>query len=217
MVKMEVNNIIKVEHLTKSFGTTKVLDDITVNFEEHKIHGIVGRNGSGKTLLMKCICGFLRPTDGTVTVSEKVVGRDVEIPEDIGVIIETPGFVANYSGYKNLKLLASVRGRITDDEIVKVMDIVGLEAKNKKHVGKYSLGMKQRLGIAQAIMEKPKILILDEPMNGLDNDGVQYIRKLLLNLKKDTTIILASHSKEDIEVLCDNVYEMDKGILRKIK
>lgn len=217
MVKMEVNNIIKVEHLTKSFGTTKVLDDITVNFEEHKIHGIVGRNGSGKTILMKCICGFLRPTDGTVTVSEKVVGRDVEIAEDIGVIIETPGFVANYSGYKNLKLLASVRGRITDDEIVKVMDIVGLEAKNKKHVGKYSLGMKQRLGIAQAIMEKPKILILDEPMNGLDNDGVQYIRKLLLNLKKDTTIILASHSKEDIEVLCDNVYEMDKGILRKIK
>lgn len=214
---MEVNNIIKVEHLTKSFGTAKVLDDITVDFEEHKIHGIVGRNGSGKTILMKCICGFLRPTDGTVTVLEKVVGRDVEIPEDIGVIIETPGFVANYSGYKNLKLLASVRGRITDDEIVKVMEIVGLEAKNKKHVGKYSLGMKQRLGIAQAIMEKPRILILDEPMNGLDNDGVQYIRKLLLNLKKDTTIILASHSKEDIEVLCDNVYEMDKGILRKIK
>lgn len=214
---MEVNNIIKVEHLTKSFGTVKVLDDITVDFEEHKIHGIVGRNGSGKTILMKCICGFLRPTDGTVTVSEKVVGRDVEIPEDIGVIIETPGFVANYSGYKNLKLLASVRGRITDDEIVKVMDIVGLEAKNKKHVGKYSLGMKQRLGIAQAIMEKPRILILDEPMNGLDNDGVQYIRKLLLNLKKDTTIILASHSKEDIEVLCDNVYEMDKGVLRRIK
>lgn len=217
MVKMEVNDIIKVEHLTKSFGITKVLDDVTVNFEEHKIHGIVGRNGSGKTILMKCICGFLKPTDGTVTVSEKVVGRDVEIPEDIGVIIETPGFVANYSGYKNLKLLASVRGKITNDEIVKVMDIVGLDAKNKKHVGKYSLGMKQRLGIAQAIMEKPKILILDEPMNGLDNDGVQYIRKLLLNLKKDTTIILASHSKEDIEVLCDNVYEMDKGILRKIK
>lgn len=214
---MEANNIIKVEHLTKSFGTAKVLDDITVDFEEHKIHGIVGRNGSGKTILMKCICGFLRPTDGTVTVSEKVVGRDVEIPEDIGVIIETPGFVANYSGYKNLKLLASVRGRITDDEIVKVMDIVGLEAENKKHVGKYSLGMKQRLGIAQAIMEKPRILILDEPMNGLDNDGVQYIRKLLLNLKKDTTIILASHSKEDIEVLCDNVYEMDKGVLRRIK
>lgn len=216
-MSMEANNIIKVEHLTKSFGTAKVLDDITVDFEEHKIHGIVGRNGSGKTILMKCICGFLRPTDGTVTVSEKVVGRDVEIPEDIGVIIETPGFVANYSGYKNLKLLASVRGRITDDEIVKVMDIVGLEAENKKHVGKYSLGMKQRLGIAQAIMEKPRILILDEPMNGLDNDGVQYIRKLLLNLKKDTTIILASHSKEDIEVLCDNVYEMDKGVLRRIK
>lgn len=163
-------------------------------------------------MLMKCICGFLKPTEGTITVSEKVVGKDVEIPPDIGVIIETPGFVTNYSGYKNLKLLASVRGKITNDEIVKAMNIVGLDAKNRKHVGKYSLGMRQRLGIAQAIMEKPKILILDEPMNGLDNDGVQHIRNVLLELKEQgTTIILASHNKEDIDVLCDRVCYMDKG------
>lgn len=206
------NYIIKIENLTKRFGNVTVLNNVNVNFEKEKIYGIVGRNGSGKTMLMKCICGFLKPTEGTITVSEKVVGKDVEIPPDIGVIIETPGFVTNYSGYKNLKLLASVRGKITNDEIVKAMNIVGLDAKNRKHVGKYSLGMRQRLGIAQAIMEKPKILILDEPMNGLDNDGVQHIRNVLLELKEQgTTIILASHNKEDIDVLCDRVCYMDKG------
>lgn len=206
------NYIIKIENLTKRFGNVTVLNNVNVNFEKEKIHGIVGRNGSGKTMLMKCICGFLKPTEGTITVSEKVVGKDVEIPPDIGVIIETPGFVTNYSGYKNLKLLASVRGKITNDEIMKAMNIVGLDAKNRKHVGKYSLGMRQRLGIAQAIMEKPKILILDEPMNGLDNDGVQHIRNVLLELKEQgTTIILASHNKEDIDVLCDRVCYMDKG------
>lgn len=211
-------NVVKVEHLTKCFGDARVLYDVTVDFEKGKIHGIVGRNGSGKTILMKCICGFLKPTEGKVTVSGKVVGKDVEIPQDIGVIIETPGFVTNYSGYKNLKLLASVRGRITKDEIVKVMDVVGLDAKSKKHVGKYSLGMRQRLGIAQAIMEKPEILILDEPMNGLDNDGIQHIRKVLLELKEQgTTIILASHNKEDIDVLCDRVCYMDKGVLTEGK
>lgn len=206
------NYIIKIENLTKRFGNVTVLNNVNVNFEKEKIYGIVGRNGSGKTMLMKCICGFLKPTEGTITVSEKVVGKDVEIPPDIGVIIETPGFVTNYSGYKNLKLLASVRGKITNDEIVEAMNIVGLDAKNRKHVGKYSLGMRQRLGIAQAIMEKPKILILDEPMNGLDNDGVQHIRNVLLELKEQgTTIILASHNKEDIDVLCDRVCYMDKG------
>lgn len=206
------NYIIKIENLTKRFGNVTVLNNVNVNFEKEKIYGIVGRNGSGKTMLMKCICGFLKPTEGTITVSEKVVGKDVEIPPDIGVIIETPGFVTNYSGYKNLKLLASVRGKITNDEIVEALNIVGLDAKNRKHVGKYSLGMRQRLGIAQAIMEKPKILILDEPMNGLDNDGVQHIRNVLLELKEQgTTIILASHNKEDIDVLCDRVCYMDKG------
>lgn len=206
------NYIIKIENLTKKFGNVTVLNNVNVNFEKQKIYGIVGRNGSGKTILMKCICGFLKPTEGTVTVSEKVVGKDVEIPQDIGVIIETPGFVANYSGFKNLKLLASIRDKITNDEIVEAMNIVGLDAKNRKHVGKYSLGMRQRLGIAQAIMEKPQILILDEPMNGLDNDGVQHIRNVLLQLKaQGTTIILTSHNKEDIDVLCDNVCYMDKG------
>lgn len=206
--------MISVEHLTKSFGKVTVLNDVSIHFERGKIYGIVGRNGSGKTILMKCICGFLNPTDGTVTVSGKIVGKDVEIPEDLGVIIETPGFVTNYSGYKNLKLLASVRGRITNDDVVKAMKTVGLDPKSKKHVGKYSLGMRQRLGIAQAIMEKPEILILDEPMNGLDNDGVLHIRNVLLALKEQgITMILVSHNREDIDVLCDKVCYMDKGTL----
>ena len=213
-----MENIIQGDYLSKSFGKATVLNNINVSFSKGQIHGIVGRNGSGKTLLMKCICGFLKPTEGTVTVSGKVVGKDVEIPEDIGVIIETPGFVTNYSGYKNLKLLASVRGRISREDIEKAMELVNLDPKSRKHVGKYSLGMRQRLGIAQAIMENPKILILDEPMNGLDNDGVKHIRNVLLEMKKQgTTILLASHNREDISVLCDKVYEMDKGIIKELK
>ena len=213
-----MENIIQVDYLSKSFGKATVLNNINVSFSKGQIHGIVGRNGSGKTLLMKCICGFLKPTEGTVTVSGKVVGKDVEIPEDIGVIIETPGVVTNYSGYKNLKLLASVRGRISREDIEKAMELVNLDPKSRKHVGKYSLGMRQRLGIAQAIMENPKILILDEPMNGLDNDGVKHIRNVLLEMKKQgTTILLASHNREDISVLCDKVYEMDKGIIKEQK
>ena len=209
------NNIISIEHLSKKFGNTTVLNDVTISFEKGKIYGIVGRNGSGKTMLMKCICGFVNPTFGKITVSGKVVGKDVEIPEDIGIIIETPGFVLNYSGYKNLKLLASVREKITNDEIIDAINTVGLNPESKKHVGKYSLGMRQRLGIAQAIMEKPKILILDEPMNGLDNDGVAHIRDVLLKLKKEkVTIILASHNKEDVEILCDEVCYMDKGQIK---
>ena len=157
---------------------------------------------------MKCICGLIKPTSGEVKVAGKTVGKDVDIPEDIGVIIETPGFIPNYSGFKNLKLLASVRNKISNEEIRKSMEIVGLEPKSRKHVGKYSLGMRQKLGIAQAIMEKPKILILDEPMNGLDNESVAVVRKILKEQAENgATIILASHNREDIELLCDEVYE----------
>ena len=153
--------IIEVNEVFKKYDDATVLDNVSLEIEKGKIYGLVGRNGSGKTVLMKCICGLIKPTSGEVKVAGKTVGKDVDIPEDIGVIIETPGFIPNYSGFKNLKLLASVRNKISNEEIRKSMEIVGLEPKSRKHVGKYSLGMRQKLGIAQAIMEKPKILILD--------------------------------------------------------
>lgn len=206
--------IIEVNEVFKKYDDATVLDNVSLEIEKGKIYGLVGRNGSGKTVLMKCICGLIKPTSGEVKVAGKTVGKDVDIPEDIGVIIETPGFIPNYSGFKNLKLLASVRNKISNEEIRKSMEIVGLEPKSRKHVGKYSLGMRQKLGIAQAIMEKPKILILDEPMNGLDNESVAVVRKILKEQAENgATIILASHNREDIDVLCDKVYTMDHGVI----
>lgn len=211
-------SIISVSNATKVFKEHTVLNNVSLQLKKGKIYGIIGRNGSGKTVLFKCICGFMLLTSGEISVNGKIVGKEINIPENIGVIIETPGFLMNYSGYKNLGFLASISKKIKKDDIFKAMSIVGLDPKSKKHVGKYSLGMRQRLGIAQAIMEDPDILILDEPMNGLDNDGVQDMRKLFLKLKEQgKTILLASHNKEDIEVLCDVVYSMDKGILKVLK
>ncbi|MDR0918485.1 MAG: ATP-binding cassette domain-containing protein [Oscillospiraceae bacterium] len=204
--------MIQVKNLNKSFKEARVLKNINLSFEKGKIHGLIGRNGSGKTMLMKCICGFVKPTSGQVTVDGKIIGKDIDVPENIGIIIESPGFLANCNGYKNLQLLAMIKNKIREEDIIKSIKSVGLDPKSKKWVGKYSLGMKQRLGIAQAMMENPDILILDEPMNGLDNRGVEDIRRILLSLKeKNKTIILASHNKEDISVLCDTVVEMDNG------
>ena len=205
---------IEVQNVVKRFRDQVVLKNVSISFEKGKIHGIVGRNGSGKTVLFKCICGLMHPEEGVILVNGKRVGRDVDMPEDIGAIIEAPGFLPNYSGYKNLRFLANIRRKIGKEEILKVLKTVGLDPESRKHVGKYSLGMRQRLGIAQAIMEDPEILILDEPMNGLDNAGVQDIRALLLELKaQGKTILLASHNHEDIAALCDTVHEMDGGVL----
>lgn len=211
-------NTIVVDNLVKRFGKTTVLNGVSVEFEREKIHGIIGRNGSGKTVLMKCICGLTPITGGTVTVDGKKIGIDCEIIPNAGVIIETPGFLPNMSGYSNLKNLASLTGKIGAAEIRAAIKRVGLDPNDKKHVGKYSLGMRQRLGLAQAIMEDPALLILDEPMNGLDKDGVKDMRQYLLDLKaQGKTILIASHSAEDIDVLCDTVCEMDKGKLSKIR
>jgi ABC-type multidrug transport system, ATPase component len=213
-----VMGIIDINNIDLTIGKTNILKNITVSFDEGKIHGLIGRNGSGKTMLMKCICGFIKPTGGEITVDGKRVGKDVDFPKNMGIIIETPGFIPYYSGYKNLKLLAGLNNKISKQEIKKSMEQVGLDPDLKRHVKKYSLGMRQRLGLAQAIMENPKILILDEPFNGLDKDGVADMRKYLLELKeRGKTILIASHSSEDIEILCDTVCEMDKGVLTKIK
>lgn len=204
----------EVQNVVKRFRDQVVLKNVSISFEKGQIHGIVGRNGSGKTVLFKCICGLMHPEEGVILVNGKRVGRDVDMPEDIGAIIEAPGFLPNYSGYKNLRFLANIRRKIGKEEILNVLKTVGLDPESRKHVGKYSLGMRQRLGIAQAIMEDPEILILDEPMNGLDNAGVQDIRALLLELKaQGKTILLASHNHEDIAALCDTVHEMDGGVL----
>lgn len=205
---------IEVQNVVKRFRDQVVLKNVSISFEKGQIHGIVGRNGSGKTVLFKCICGLMHLEEGVILVNGKRVGRDVDMPEDIGAIIEAPGFLPNYSGYKNLRFLANIRRKIGKEEILNVLKTVGLDPESRKHVGKYSLGMRQRLGIAQAIMEDPEILILDEPMNGLDNAGVQDIRALLLGLKtQGKTILLASHNHEDIAALCDTVHEMDGGVL----
>ena len=214
---MEDKCEIFVENVTKAFGGQEVLKTVCVKFEMGKIYGIVGRNGSGKTVLLKCICGLLYPSTGTVTVGGKVVGKDVDYPENVGFIIETPGFLPRYSGLKNLKYLAAVRGKVKKDEIRKYMELVGLNPDDKKHVGNYSLGMRQRLGIAQALMENPDILILDEPMNALDNNGVKEMRSVLLKMKEQgKLIIIASHVRDDIDILCDEVYGIDAGIMKKI-
>ena len=209
-----MESIIKVDKVIKKFGSDIALSNVSIEFERGKIYGIIGRNGAGKTVLFKTMIGFLKPTSGRVIVDGKEIGKDTDFADNIGIIIETPGFLSSYSGYKNLEYLASIKNMIGEKEIKESMERVGLDPNSKKKVGKYSLGMRQRLGIAQAIMENPDILILYEPMNGLDNQGVEDVREILLNLKDEgKSIILASHNKEDIEVLCDEVYEMDHGKL----
>lgn len=208
---------IVVEHAVKKYKDTIALNDVSLTFAQNQIHGIIGRNGSGKTVLLKCICGLTRLTSGRIILDGKVVGKDMEIPDNIGAIIETPGFIKSFSGYDNLKYLASVRKMIGKEEIVSAMEKAGLDPAMKKHVGKYSLGMRQRLGIAQAIMEKPEILILDEPMNGLDKHGVKEIREVLLQMKEENRVILlSSHNPKDIDYLCDVVFEMDGGYLQEM-
>ena len=207
-------NYIEVSNVSKKYKDRMLVEDVSFTVEKGEILGIVGLNGSGKTVLLKCICGLMDYSKGTITVNGKVIGKDCEYPANMGVIIETPGFLPYHSGYKNLEYLASLRKKISKQDIKDVLIKVGLAGEEKKLVAKYSLGMRQRLGIAQAIMENPELLILDEPMNGLDKDGIAEVRKLLLEMKAEgKTMIITSHNEEDIKVLCDKVIEMDKGRL----
>lgn len=206
--------MIVLENVSKSFKEKTVLQKTDLTIEKGKITGFVGRNGSGKTVLFKLICGLLRPTTGTITVQGKQLGKDCDFAPDVGVLIETPSFISYESGYRNLQDLAAIRKKITPEEVRTAIRSVGLDDTDKKWVGKYSLGMRQRLGIAQAIMEHPALLILDEPMNGLDRSGVEEMRRLFSSLRDSgTTILLASHAAEDIDLLCDTVYEVSEGIV----
>lgn len=204
--------MIELSNVTKAYQKKTVVDDVTVSFMDGQITGIVGRNGSGKTVLFRMICGLTIPTEGRIVVNGEKIGEDVDFPSSLGAIIETPGFIGRESGLQNLIHLARLRNRIGVDDVIKTMEQVGLNPYEKKPVKKYSLGMRQRLGIAQAIMENPGVLVLDEPTNGLDNQGVKDIRNLLLSMKEaGRTILVASHNREDIDVMCDKVYYMDNG------
>ena len=207
---MNENIGISVSHVYKSFGKETVLKDISLTVSRGEIAGLVGNNGSGKTVLMKCVCGFLRPERGEIIVCGKRIGKDCDFPERLGLIIESPGFLPFLSGYRNLRTLAALSGVIGKTEILDTLRRVGLYDARRKSVSKYSLGMRQRLGIAQAIMENPDVLILDEPFNALDAAAVAEMRALLLELKSQgKTILLASHNAEDIRTLCDHVHEME--------
>lgn len=209
-------SILHIENMSKKINGRVLLKNINLFIDQPGVYGIVGRNGSGKSLLFKTIAGLFVPTEGTIKVFNENIGRGA-LPKDFGTLLDSGGFLPHFSGFRNLKLLSSIQNKITDEEIRDVLKFVGLDPDDKTPVRKYSLGMKQRLGIAQAIMEKPKLLILDEPMNSLDENGVRDVRNMILDYKKrGTTILLASHNSEDISLLCDKVYRMDNGELTEL-
>lgn len=208
--------IVKIDKLSKKIKNHMLLDNINLEIKKNGVYGIVGRNGSGKSLLFKIISGLINPTSGEVEVLGYSINKG-EFPKEFGALLDSGGFLLHYSAFKNLKLLASIKNQISDDEIRDCLEFVGLNPDNSSPVKTYSLGMKQRLGIAQAIMEKPKLLILDEPMNGLDASGVKDIQKMIIEFKnKGVTILLASHNQSDIDLLCDEVYEMNNGKISKL-
>ncbi|MCL2747260.1 MAG: ATP-binding cassette domain-containing protein [Oscillospiraceae bacterium] len=214
---MTNKNMIEVQGACKTFRENKVLKEVSLACESGKIYGIVGRNGSGKTVLFKCICGFYKLDKGQIKVNGKIMGKEIDMLTNAGIIIEEPAYLRNFSGYRNLEFLYRIRNKKDKNKLQETMKEVGLEPLSKKRVGKYSLGMRQRLALAQATMENQEILIMDEPMNGLDKDGVADMRRFFEDLKKQgKLILLASHNKDDIDILCDEVFEMDKGELSPI-
>lgn len=211
MTKIELKNI------SKKFDDEYVLKNVNITFEEGKIYGIIGRNGSGKTVLLNMICGFIKPTDGYLIIDNVDIFKEKVFPNNIRALIEHPKFLENLSGYKNLELLAEITKTIGKNEIIKTLKDVNLYEQKDKIYKKYSLGMKQKLGIAQVLMENPKILILDEPFSCLDDDTINKIRKILKEeKKKKKIIIITTHLKEDINELCDIVYKVDNGKIKKI-
>lgn len=207
-----MGTVVRLEDYCKSFKSAEVLKNINLTLESGKVIGLKGKNGSGKTMLMRAISGLILPTSGKVYINDKELGRHISFPPSIGILIENPSFISNYTGFKNLKILASIQNRISDDEIRDAIRKVGLDPDDKRTFKKYSLGMKQRLGIAAAIMERPDIVILDEPINALDEAGAGLIKGLLDELKANgSLIIIASHDTEELNYLSDEIYEIYDG------
>lgn len=207
-----MGTVVRLEDYCKSFKSAEVLKNINLTLESGKVIGLKGKNGSGKTMLMRAISGLILPTSGKVYINDKELGRHISFPPSIGILIENPSFISNYTGFKNLKILASIQNRISDDEIRDAIRKVGLDPDDKRTFKKYSLGMKQRLGIAAAIMERPDIVILDEPINALDEAGAGLIKGLLDELKANgSLIIIACHDIEELNYLSDEIYEIYDG------
>lgn len=211
-------DIIKLMNLSKSYNGIPLFSNINLRIERGKIYGIRGHNGSGKSVLLKIICGFISPDAGEVVIDNYFKDPKDDFPEKFGVIIDRPGYIASNTGFENLKSLAAIRGVISDDTIYKIMKMVGLNPQMTQKMKNYSLGMKQKIAIAQAIMENQEVLILDEPFNALDFDSVQHMRKLLLKFKTESkTIILTSHNQEDLDILCDEQFLINNANLEQVK
>lgn len=205
---------IEVSNLTKIIAGATVLKDINLHMEHGQIYGLKGKNGSGKTMLMRAICGLITPTQGQVDINGDILGKDISFPKSVGVLIENPGFIANYTGFKNLKILAEIQGKINDEKINETLSLVGLDPNDKKKFRKYSLGMKQKLGIAAAIMEKPDIIILDEPINALDEKSVKSVRDILQERREEGALIIVTcHDKEELEFLSDEIFTIEDGCI----
>ena len=203
---------IKITDVNKTIKKAPILRDINLEFTGGKVYGLRGKNGSGKTMLMRAICGLITPDSGIIDINGKILGKDISFPESIGVLIENPAFIGNYTGFKNLKVLASIQNRIGDEQIRKALEDIGLDPDDKRTYRKYSLGMKQKLGIAAAVMENPDIIILDEPINALDDVSVEKVHDILEEQKKrGAVIIIECHDKEELDQLSDEIIEISDG------
>lgn len=210
--------MLEIRNLSKQFKSNQVLNEIDISLEFGKIYGFVGGNGSGKSVFFKIICGFLKADKGEILFNGKLLGKEIDFLPSLGVLIEKPAFIENYNQFQNLKYLAQIKNEISDEDISSILKKMGLELNNKEKVKNFSLGMRQRLGIAQAIMENQKIIVLDEPFNGLDKQGREDIKKIIYELKSpDRIILLTSHIEGDIEDLSDSIYEFNKGKLNIAK
>lgn len=203
---------IEINNLNKVIKGVSILNNINLKLEKGKIYGFKGINGSGKTMLLRAIAGLIKATEGKIIVNGKVIGEDISFPDNMGVIIEYPGFLGNFTGFQNLKIIADINEKIGREEIREAIKSVGLEPDDKRKFKKYSLGMKQRLGIAQAIMEEPDIIILDEPTNALDSEGIKLINDIIFKLKSENkTVLIASHDKESMQMVCDEIFFIENG------
>ncbi|AYG01121.1 ABC transporter ATP-binding protein [Lactococcus allomyrinae] len=203
---------LEVKHLTIKRKKQFILDNVSISADLGQVVGFIGQNGSGKSMLFKAICGFAIVDKGSVTVGNETIGKDVDFPSKTGMLIESPGFINSMSGYQNLYSLSLLTNNVSKQDVLELLKLVGLYEKREKKVSKYSLGMKQRLGIAQALMGNPNLIILDEPFNGLDNQGIELLLDIIENLKRiNKLVLLTSHRNEDLKRVCDRYYYVEEG------